>query len=1405
MFNPVATYRIQFHQQFTFAEFEKIISYLQKLGVSTIYASPIFEATPGSTHGYDGINPHHINPEIGTEKQLKAISKKLSDAGMGWLQDIVPNHMGVHEKNPWLMDLLEKGKRSLYAGFFDTGIASDLFQSERLMIPVLGGELSDVLEKQELQVAYQDRLLVLKYYDNFWPLNPQSYQTILNAVEIPDTLKSTVREIDTVWAASDNKKLALRWAGWLSKFNQVAEQQDAKDSIEDALNNINNNPELLKQVIDSQFYRPCNWQETDKDINFRRFFTVNSLICLNIQDPEVFSHYHSLIKTLVDKGIFQGLRIDHIDGLYDPENYLHNLRELAGDETYIVAEKILERGENMPSRWALQGNTGYDFLAQVNNLLTDESSERKFTSLYNRLIGKSEPVEQQIHQKKTHILETHMQGELNNLAYYFVRLKLADQKALKTVGLENIKNLIAKILIHCPVYRFYGNAMPLDETETASVRSILSAVLMESPSLQEAANLFDERLLQKPHENSASYNDRALKFYQRLMQFSGPLMAKGVEDTLMYTYNRFVGHNEVGDAPDAFGIDVKEFHRLMRQRQKQWPLSINGTSTHDTKRGEDVRARLNALSAMPGEWADLIKQWQKLERNWDSPVPDVNDRYLIYQTIAGAYPMPGQPEDNFGERIKEYLTKALREAKTNSDWTAPNEEYENATLDFATSLLDQQGEFWQSFVPFHQQLSDHGIVNSLAQVLLKFTCPGVPDVYHGCELWDLSLVDPDNRRPVDYDLRNQLLHSKLAEDNAELLSQLWQDRYNGHIKLWLTQQLFKLRSEERELFTKGNYIPLKVKGAYQDNVIAFARRYQKKWLIVATGLYTAAICKEQNRDITEIDWKNTRLIIPEEAPESFKNTLTSVEEKVNPEGVLLSQIFGALPMAILELEYPENDRGAGILMHITSLPSNFGIGDLGPGARTFANFLSKFGQKYWQLLPLNPTEKAQSYSPYSSISSMAGNTLLISPVLLAKDGLIGEEELENFHLQQTDSIDFENVEDLKQQLFDKVYQKFTSGNFKQLQQRFKAFCEKEAYWLNDFALYSVVKNYHEGDAWYEWPKSFKSRNEATLNRFAERNAEEINKIKWLQFIFFRQWQQLKDYCRVLNIQLFGDLPFYISYDSVDVWANQHLFAVDKNGKMTGVAGVPSDYFNENGQLWGMPVYNWQAMKREDYCWWINRLKKNMELFDLVRLDHFRAFSAYWEVPAGEETAKNGKWVKGPGSDFFTNIKEALGNVRFVAEDLGDIDQPVWDLRDEFNLPGMKVLQFAWGDTMAQSIYIPHNYDHNFLVYTGTHDNNTTVGWFNQDTDDLIKEQIETYTGMAPKAKNIHRIFIRLAYASTAKVAIAAMQDVLGLDENSRMNNPSTTEGNWLWRLMPKLVTDEAAETLIKWVRMYNRQ
>ena len=495
-------------------------------------------------------------------------------------------------------------------------------------------------------------------------------------------------------------------------------------------------------------------------------------------------------------------------------------------------------------------------------------------------------------------------------------------------------------------------------------------------------------------------------------------------------------------------------------------------------------------------------------------------------------------------------------------------------------------------------------------------------------------------------------------------------------------------------------------------------------------------------------------------------------------------------------------RRAGILLHITSLPSRFGIGDLGPEAKKFVDFLKRSKQYYWQLLPLNPIGQDQGYSPYSSISSLAGNTLLISPEQLVTDGLLNKKDIESLTIENRVRVDWRKAHDCRKKILPLAYQNF-QGSKKDVAS-FNAFCSKESYWLDDFALFVVIKQTMHSKPWYQWPASLKNRERRALTQFKLRNEEAIQYAKWQQFIFFKQWKSLKAYANNADIHMFGDLPFYVSYDSADVWSHAEFFNISKSGKMTGVAGVPPDYFNSNGQLWGMPTFKWDVLKVKKYSWWMDRITKNLELYDLLRLDHFRAFADYWEVPAHHKTAILGKWKNGPGHHFFTSLIQKFKDLPFVAEDLGDINEDVYRLRDDFALPGMKVLQFAFGDTMSASDYIPHNFNSNFIVYTGTHDNNTTVGWYRKDISKSVRRQLDQYIGKAINEKNVSLELARLAYSSTARTAILPLQDVLKKKKKARMNTPASTSRNWEWRLKPGETTVYLEQILRNWVLLFNR-
>lgn len=1388
MFNPVTTYRVQLHKNFRLEDLARIIGYLHTLGIHTVYASPVFSSVAGSTHGYDGIDPWQVNTEIGTYEELEKISKELKSLNMGWLQDIVPNHMAYHTCNEWLMDVLEKGERSLYASFFDTCYTGSLFR-DKLMAPFLGAPAEAAAANGEIQIAYEQQRLVLRYYDQFFPLKPETYATLLLAEGSP--LQSLINELP---ATDDKQQYAADWKNFCRQLSDRTTGEPVRKYMTAALERINSDPEQLLSILTDQHYRLCYWRETDEHITYRRFFTINGLVCLNIQYEAVFSAYHRFVAQLVKSGIFSGLRIDHIDGLYDPQIYLERLRALAGKDTYITVEKILQPDEYLPASWPVQGNTGYDFLAIVNNLFTWQQGKKIFSDYYRKITGRKEEISELLTEKKQYILQQHMRGELDNLYHLFTRIT-GDKLAETAIPADSLKDVIAGILLNCPVYRYYSNSLPLPVKEAAALESILGKVEDHQKGLAAAVAFFRQVLLHP--DGDAAYLAQLSDWYCRLMQFTGPLMAKGMEDTLMYTYNRFIGHNDVGDSPAMFGIAAEDVHRWMEDRQQHRPLSANATATHDTKRGEDVRARLNVLTEIGEEWVAKVSEWRHMNKEFrPAGMPDANDEYFLYQTIVGAWPMPGGDVEAFTARLKEYIPKALREAKTHTQWASPNEIYEQAVIQFAEDILQQDSSFRNSLEAWLPRIADFGIVNSLSQLLLKCTCPGVPDIYQGTELWDLSLVDPDNRRPVDYTLRNGLF------DKNTGMADLWKNRYSGEIKFWLTQKILQERNANPDVFAKGSYIPLTVKGKYKDHILAFARRYEHTWYLVAVPLYPAQRCNAQDCDLMDADWKDTHIVLPDHAPGGWQHLFTK-EKGSTGKSLAVADILKGFPVALLKLD-TVTDRSAGLLLHITSLPSHFGIGDMGPAARSFADFLCNSCQKYWQLLPLNPVVPESDYSPYSSVSAMAGNELLISPELLAEEGLLDNAILHEHKLRFKDRLDFDEAIAVKTKLLDIAYDHYCKGSFPLMQEQFAIFCRQEQHWLDDFALFVVLRNTYHQKPWAEWPEEYRDRDKAALESFASENEPELDRIKWMQFQFVHQWKQLRAYCNGLGIKLFGDLPFYVSHNSADVWAHRDIFCLNKQGEINGIAGVPPDYFSEDGQLWGMPTYNWKVLEKQQYDWWLQRLQRNMDLYDLLRLDHFRAFAEYWEVPAGETTARNGRWVDGPGMAFFRFMRERLGKAPFVAEDLGDHMEAVYRLRDEAKLPGMKVLQFAFGSHMAQSVDIPHNYTPDCIVYTGTHDNNTTVGWYEDETGRADHKRLEKYAGTRVNAGNIHLVLMRIAYASIAQTVIIPVQDALGMGKEYRMNVPGTSGGNWRWRLLPDELDDKLKNRLCHWAKMYNR-
>ena len=1416
MYNPTSSYRIQFSKSFTMNDLERHINYLEKIGAGSVYASPVFAAVSGSTHGYDVTNPLEIDPESGSLEDLARITAQLKKKGMGWIQDIVPNHMAFHHENRWLWDMLEKGKDSEFAGLFDT---EDPVREgkEKILLPLLGNELVNTLKDLEIQICFYQGSLALTYYNGIYPASFDSFRDFFSSyiADAPDCFMLIWKRYNLENRAAEKIFLNGEWeAAKREIYGYCNSDPEMQAFINQLLVSINTDPSGLSDFINKQNYEPCHWKEASARINYRRFFTVNRLICLRMEDKTVYDKYHSLINRLVREGQINGLRVDHVDGLLNPADYLKELRKDAGEDTFIVVEKILEKEEQIPSDWPVQGNTGYDFLGMVNNLMIRKKDYSKLKKFYNRFTGNKIAPEEIIYNSKKLILSNNMRGELENifnrlepLLSYTVKRGIFKFDTRKGITGEAFKSSVAEFMLACPVYRLYPDEFPLNKKDRELAKEIFEIAVEREPKLKNALMLLQNILLKGP-EKDDQYNLLLKSFFQRLMQFTGPLTAKGTEDTAMYRYNCFIGGNEVGDNLYNRGMDKEKFHEIMNKRHESYPLSMNCTSTHDTKRGEDVRARLNAIAELPDEWIRIVKKWEGLNRGLkQAPAPSADEEYFIYQTIAGTFPFDEHPGKEYSQRIKEYLVKALREAKVNSSWEDPDEKYEAAVCAFADAILEPGSKFIRSLLPFHRKIAWRGIVNSLTQLAIKCCSPGIPDIYRGTEVWDLSLVDPDNRTPVDFGSLSKNLNeiNELWRMNPlETVRQLYRDAPDGRIKLLLTSILLNERKANPDLFLYGDYIPAETGGKYGSNIIGFVRKHKDSRLACILPLHSGYLSsKEDGEHFSSINWRDSHITLPEDINCTWQDIITGRTFDAGGE-IPAGELFNGMPFAVLKATAVSSNRKAGILLHVSSLPSEYGTGDLGEEAYRFVDFLSRTYQAWWQTLPLSPVTKSQSWSPYSSPSAFAGNTLLVSPQQLYKDGLVSWSDLELVRFRNSSRVNNEKAELLRQLLFEKAWYRFRSDPGHYLYNKYEEFCRKESIWLDEYALFLAFKQKYRGKEWSRWPKKIKDRDLKTLKTAAYEYADIIMFEKFKQFIFFRQWNKLKDYANNKGIRILGDIPFYVSYDSADVWANQELFKLDNRGKSLSVAGVPSDYFDKNGQLWNMPVYNWDIMKKQGYDWWLRRLVKNLELYDLLRLDHFRAFSAYWEVPAGEKTAVNGKWTIGPGDDFFEAVNGVFPDMPFVAEDLGEIDQPVYDLKDKYGLPGMQVLQFSFGKDMPVNIHTPHNHKENSLVYTGTHDNNTTRGWYDRELDKDGRKRLNEYTGRKIKASELCRELIKMAYSSTARIAIIPIQDYWGLGREARMNTPSTSRGNWIWKIRNKNPYDQLAGYIRKLAVMYNR-
>ncbi len=914
---PIATYRIQFHAKFNFERVQEIVAYLADLGISDLYASPIFQAALGSTHGYDITSPTVLNSELGTESDFSDLIAQVQQHKMGWLQDIVPNHMAYDSQNLWLMDVLENGKDSELFDFFDINWHQPYEEMQgRVLTPLLGDFYSNCLERGEIKLDYKEQNLIITYFDLKLPVRIESYLTFITY-----NLGASTREIGR------QHPDFIKFLGILYLLKNIPEDTKGKERLDqinfvksllwetyrqnstvekfiqnnlEEFNGKVGNPEsfdLLDNLLTEQFYRLSFWKVGAEEINYRRFFTVNELISVKVEELEVFNKTHELISRLIAEHKFTGVRIDHIDGLYNPAEYLSRLKEKIGD-TYITVEKILELTEDLPSNWQIQGTSGYEFLNYVNGIFCYLENEQEFSHIYTQFTGLKANYEDLIYEKKSVILAKNLAGDLENLTQILKKISSQTREG-SDFTIYGLRQALFQALVLFPVYRTYIDAIGISEIDKKYVKKTIKAAKRKVPLLINELNFIQKILLLEYEDfRSQAQREEWLYFVMRSQQLTGPLMAKGVEDTLLYVYNRLLSLNEVGGNPSHFGVDLDLFHQFNQNKVRNWQHGMNATATHDTKRGEDVRARLNVLSEIPQQWSQQVNQWRETNQAYKQEgFPDANDEYFLYQTLLGTFPLAESELPDFPHRIKDYILKAVREAKVHTAWLHHDEEYEQAFLSFIDRVLAKKSDFWQQFRPFMQQVAEYGIYNSLSQVLIKNTAPGVPDLYQGAELWELSLVDPDNRRPVDYHQRNEFLQeikTKSSQDILQLLKELLATKENGKIKLFLTHQLLTARKEQAKIFQDGDYQPLEVSGKYHHHLIAFSRNYGDKTIIAIAPRFLTGIIKSGQLPLSKEVWSDTSLKLPRKDWHNLIDRQTIVGENL-----AVGEILQNFPVALL--------------------------------------------------------------------------------------------------------------------------------------------------------------------------------------------------------------------------------------------------------------------------------------------------------------------------------------------------------------------------------------------------------------------------------------------------------------------------------------------------------------------------
>jgi len=911
---PIATYRLQLSADFNFDAAASVVPYLRALGITHLYASPFMKARKGSTHGYDIVDHTKFNPELGGEAGFERLSAALKAHDLGLILDFVPNHVGVHfADNPWWLDVLEWGQASPQAVSFDIDWELLPYRARGgVLLPIIGSSYGQALENGEIELRYDpgEGSFSAWYFEHRLPIAPERYSEILRTV-----VKEARAEADA--SAKDILALASRYHG-LRRPNRTE-----APAFKAELKSIAGNAEViargieayragpdrpaqtlaLHHLLERQHYRLGHWRLASSDINYRRFFDVNSLAGLRVEDAGTFEATHRLVRRLIADGKLQGLRLDHIDGLRDPVQYFQRLRRLIrsaqGDTAqpfYMVIEKILGEGEKLPAFSGVHGTTGYEWMNTITQLLVDGNGLESLDEIFRQISSQSPKLEPILKEAKRRVLETLLTSEFTVLTRLLARIA-SGHYSTRDYSEDSLRQALELYVLHFPVYRTYLTASgPSDHDRGLIARTIERARADWFAADEGIFDFLRDTLtmdLIKP-ERAAHSGPRVRRFALKLQQFTGPMMAKSLEDTTFYRYHRLLALNEVGGDPSARALTSDAFHELMRTRAREWPHGMTATATHDTKRGEDARARIMALSEISGEWTSAVARWKILNAphlviEGEMRAPSATFEYMLYQALLGAW-QPG--DDSFLERMQAYALKAAREGKEETSWLNPHQAYEAGVHTFLARILDPSvsAEFLNALETLARRVSLLGALNSLSQVTLKATMPGVPDFYQGTEFCDFSLVDPDNRRPVDFAERARVLGSLETPD----WDRLAQDWGSGHLKLAWTRHLLKLRAELSDVFANGDYRPLAVSGPHRDHVIAFARRHGRDAAIVVAMRWFAAF-SDGGRAWPRPDGYDAALNVNGYAVQGFADPDASQ--------LRLSDILGQLPVAVLKAGY----------------------------------------------------------------------------------------------------------------------------------------------------------------------------------------------------------------------------------------------------------------------------------------------------------------------------------------------------------------------------------------------------------------------------------------------------------------------------------------------------------------------